>query len=211
MLLIVDDSFELSSQKPTTAEKLARTETWSRVLFGIVPETRLRDAFDRAFRDHNSPFPVNAYEIKTAWEVIQAEELDFALKSKETDISNRIDNCKYLSQHIQTEGKEDEGFVEYVDWLNLSRFIIMPCATCRPQAYEAARVRHIQKNGGGVDDPVKPLELVQHFADHVVVPETADEILMKAQTKTRDSDVFMLLQHARNWLRYGKTQGFGEE
>lgn len=75
MLLIVSDSFEASSQNPTMAEKASRTETWTRLLFGLIPEHELQTAFDQAFRAHASTFPVNAYEIKQSYEQIKQDRI----------------------------------------------------------------------------------------------------------------------------------------
>lgn len=68
MLVIVSDSFSAAGQIPTLAEKMDRAEVWARLLSGIVPEERLQECFDRAFRQHKSSFPVNAYDLKAAWE-----------------------------------------------------------------------------------------------------------------------------------------------
>lgn len=71
MLLIVNDSFEASSQNATLAEKASRTETWARLLFNIIPESELQAAFDYAFQTHSSPFPINAYDLKIAHETLE--------------------------------------------------------------------------------------------------------------------------------------------
>lgn len=58
----------------TEAELGRRSRDWAEVLSGIMPEDRINDAFNRAFRDHVSNFPLTAYEVKTAWERIAEEE-----------------------------------------------------------------------------------------------------------------------------------------
>ncbi len=70
LYLIVTDSYNLSSQMPTAEEKATRSESWARSLMGIVPESELQRAFDRAFADHSSNFPISAYDIKDAHERI---------------------------------------------------------------------------------------------------------------------------------------------
>lgn len=41
---------------------------------GVVPEAELQRSFDRAFAVHTSNFPVSAYDLKTAYDGIVAEE-----------------------------------------------------------------------------------------------------------------------------------------
>ena len=72
VLLIVNDSLEASSQTATLPEKMSRAEVWARLLFGIIPANELQIAFDRAFAKHTTPFPVNAYDVKLAWESFDA-------------------------------------------------------------------------------------------------------------------------------------------
>ena len=75
MRLIVNDSFEASSQNAPMEAKEQRAKVWTELLFEIIPTLRLRDAFERAFSEHESTFPVNAYDIKAAWERIKADDL----------------------------------------------------------------------------------------------------------------------------------------
>jgi hypothetical protein len=44
-------------------------EVWTRLLFGIIPEHELQLAFKIAFANHSSPYPINAYDLKNAWDV----------------------------------------------------------------------------------------------------------------------------------------------
>lgn len=148
--LIVDDSFELSSQNPTDAERLARSETWARVLMPIVPEERLQDTFDRAFADHDSNFPVNAYELKTAWEKIKREEKEIAAEAAAAErVNNPVANCVEKHLHV-----DESGMVEHIDPLTFSEFILLPCKKCRETAYDLQRQRHIEKNKASAAPPV---------------------------------------------------------
>ena len=52
----------------TLPEKLSRAKAWSRLLFGIIPEQDLRAVFEAAFVNHTGTFPINAYDLKDAWE-----------------------------------------------------------------------------------------------------------------------------------------------
>ena len=58
----------------TETELGQRSRDWAEVLSGVIPEHRINDAFNRAFRDHISNFPLTAYEVKTAYERIAEEE-----------------------------------------------------------------------------------------------------------------------------------------
>ena len=68
MQIIVNDSYLASARTGTMAEKTECAEIWSRLLFPVIPEDRLQECFDIAFRNHTSPFPVNAIDLKRAWE-----------------------------------------------------------------------------------------------------------------------------------------------
>lgn len=52
---------------PTDTEKATRCEAWARALMGNVPEGDLQRSFDHAFANHDSNFPVNAYDIIQAY------------------------------------------------------------------------------------------------------------------------------------------------
>lgn len=72
VVLIVRDSFHLSSANPTPAEVLERAEIWARVLYPIIDECYLQECFDEAFRVHGDGYAINAYDIKNAFtEVIR--------------------------------------------------------------------------------------------------------------------------------------------
>lgn len=106
MLLVVADSFELSAQNPTMAEKVSRAETWSRHLWGVIPETRLKETFDRAFKAKTDGFPVSAYDLNDAWNVIQTEDEERIAKEKEAlRESQPIDHCSAKYKHINEIGE----------------------------------------------------------------------------------------------------------
>ncbi len=67
MFLIVSDSYALSSQIVTTAEKMAKAKDWARLLFNIIPENRLEECFAAARENHHSPFAISAYELEDAY------------------------------------------------------------------------------------------------------------------------------------------------
>lgn len=131
MLVIVSDSFELSAQNPTTAEKVSRAETWSRHLFGIIPESRLEETFKRAFEIHERGFPVSAYDLNDAWNLIQVE--DERKRQQEQDAireSRPVEHCKMKLHHENELGERlivvgGFGGVEH----------LIPCEFCRPTAH----------------------------------------------------------------------------
>jgi hypothetical protein len=93
MLIIAHDSFEASSHNATIEEELARAENWSGLLIDIIPVNRLNDCFKRAFRDKPNDFPVNAYDLKNAWQKIETEEAQAAAK-REGEALSRERDCE---------------------------------------------------------------------------------------------------------------------
>jgi len=83
LYLIILDSFRLSSQAPTDEEIALRSQSWTRHLMGVVPEVELQRCFDRAFADHDSSFPVSAYDVKSAYDAILADERAAEAKRRE--------------------------------------------------------------------------------------------------------------------------------
>jgi hypothetical protein len=68
--IIVGDSCDLGGQSKTLLEKKRQAETWARVLYGVIPESYLQKAFDRAFRNNDGQYIVTAYNLKTAYQEI---------------------------------------------------------------------------------------------------------------------------------------------
>ncbi len=135
MLVIVAESYDLSSQNPTMAEKVSRAETWARVLCNIIPENRLQEAFDRAFKDRESKgFPVSAYDLNDAWNVIQTEdEARVAKQQAELREADPIKHCSAKYKHANELGEIEvlyggPGGIE----------ALVPCPFCRPKANQDA-------------------------------------------------------------------------
>lgn len=153
MLLIVADSFALSSQNATLPEKMARATAWARVLREVVPEDRLQDAFDAAFRNHDSSFAVNAYEIKSAWvDLATAEQAERERIEAEERSVNRVAYCPNRKNH-----STEDGTMLVCNPFNFNEEIELPCGYCRPQAFEEQRQLFIQKHGA-----IKPLEILDN-------------------------------------------------
>lgn len=141
MYLIVDDSFDASSQNATIPEKMKRTKTWARLLFGIVPEEFLQESFDIAFDLHRSEFPVNAYEIKNAYlnhilPRIHKEKADAVAKDS-------VLSCKGKRNHL--EGKQLP--VVKVNLHDHPEDSIAPCPDCRLVEYNAWKKDQIARFG----------------------------------------------------------------
>jgi hypothetical protein len=133
MYLIVSDSYELSGHAPTDVEKLARAETWSRGLFGVIPEGALQKSFDRAFRDHSGSFAVSAYDLKDAYEKIKNEHVAMG-QSRQLTTDERVERCSNKPNHLPgTFGEIKLCIPDVVD------DAVVPCGRCRPDEYVAKK------------------------------------------------------------------------
>jgi hypothetical protein len=103
VMRIVRYSLELANQPPLEDDALdERAAIWAETVFGIIPENRLITAFRRATADHNSTFPMNAYDLKNAFDRISAEEgrisvRDVELRVQKLDEESRLQSrfeCK---------------------------------------------------------------------------------------------------------------------
>jgi len=142
----------------TEIEQTERANTWTELLFGLIPTDRLNDAFLRAYRDHQGLFPIQAKELQAAWENIDREEREAIANQAESE-QTRIDRCKYRHQHITDTERAinpSEALVEYRDPLNPTAWIVMPCAECRKSAYEQRLADHKAKHP---ELTIKPGEL----------------------------------------------------
>lgn len=129
MYLVVVDSFNCSSTRATDAEKLSTAKTWSRILIDIIPEWRLQDAFDLAFKNHASSFPVNAYDLKLAWAELEALDVEQAARIQtEEKTLNRVNYCPEKFNHRS----DSEATVEY---MVAGEYRRLPCVHCRNEAY----------------------------------------------------------------------------
>lgn len=153
MYLVVVDSFNCSSQRATDAEKVSTTKTWSRILFDVIPELRLQDAFDYAFARHSSPFPINAYDLKLAWaEMDAAEKTEAARIEAKERAANRIFYCTDKSTH-RSESEATQEYQVGAGWAWL------PCAVCRSDAYWQ-RVKEIKAQIDSTADEARVSEIL---------------------------------------------------
>ncbi len=145
-----------ANMPPLTESELGtRAMHWAEVLSPIIPLARVRDSLNRAFADHRSVFPVNAHEIKFAWEKIVEEELRAWNEHVATQI-NAVETCKYKSQHRIDGFNQDDAMVEYRDPLDASGWVTWPCYECRKSAFEQRLADHKAKHP---ELTIKPGEL----------------------------------------------------
>jgi hypothetical protein len=133
MYLIVNDSYELSGHAPTDAEKLLRAETWSRALFGVIPEDALEKSFQRAFRDHTGSFAISAYELKDAYEKIKNEHVALG-QSRQLTTDERVERCANKLNHLPgAYGAIKLCIPDVVD------DAVVPCGRCQPEEFRAKK------------------------------------------------------------------------
>jgi len=157
-----------------------RAVDWQDAFEGLIPVDRLNDAFISALRDHTSTFPVNAFEILAAWQILKAaEDVEAKKITDQNRAANSVQFCKQKEGHLNEYGE-----VEIVDPFDRSKNITMPCPNCRPNAHMEARARHVEKSGGLELPPIQIAEsFVTKKANHISIPETPLEIIAKARNE----------------------------
>lgn len=133
MFLIVTDSYDLAGHMPTDAEKMSRAEAWARHLFGLIPEQMLQKSFDRAFRKHSGSYQVTAYDLKDAYEEINAEQVTLKSQMPQTGHERQV-YCYNYANHLK--GKP-EILIMIPDVTDGD--VIVPCGGCRPEEYWETR------------------------------------------------------------------------
>lgn len=148
MLLIVHDSYAVSSQPVTIEEEMAKAKDWSLLLFGIIPTSRLRNAFELAFRNHQSTYPVNGYDLKNAWAAIQ--EADAIAAKAAEDPATKMAKCSNRSEHlierVSADLTRDEGLVEILLGGPGGIEVQVPCPYCRETAHAQRMAELRQKH-----------------------------------------------------------------
>lgn len=173
VLLIVEDSFQLSSQNSTLAERLARTDVWARVLIDIVPEARLQDSFDRAFREHNSSFSINAYDIKIAWEKIKTEENEAKIKTQAVE-------CPGEKYHVNLD---KDNFLVILMNPHTQLDELYPCPKCRMEDFENKKKTDIALYG-----EIKPMIILEKMVE-------AEKPKVEAETFSLEEIALLEIEH----------------
>ena len=120
----------------TEPELLVRARDWADELHGIVPMEALNASMKRAFQDHKSTFPLNAYDLKMAY---AANKLDATMvdESRTLSTDEKVEKCTNKENHVEGTFGMIELFVpNKIDGL-------VPCGRCRPEEYAEARVQLI--------------------------------------------------------------------
>lgn len=92
---LIAKSLELSNQPSLTENELGeRGLTWAEILFEIIPEDDLKPSFNRAFKDNDTTFPVNAPMIKIAFERIATERKYALIRSYQANASDDF-QCEF--------------------------------------------------------------------------------------------------------------------
>lgn len=144
MLIIIRKSISLANAPSLTeSEHGQRSKDWAEFLFDIVPENRLMETFARAVADHTSTFPVNFYDMKSAWQQIAAEELAAKAAAIERDRQNNpVKYCDAPERHINADGD-----TEILLGGPGGKTVVVPCPICRPRANQARIAEEMRRAG----------------------------------------------------------------
>ncbi|MBX7170592.1 MAG: hypothetical protein K1X72_06510 [Pyrinomonadaceae bacterium] len=123
----------LANQTPLEYEEIfVQACDWQDVLEELIPVERLTEAFKKAFKLHETSYPITALDIKHGYQQILIEEnaqrVEEARQEKE---QNRILFCISRKNHINDEGKTKTR-----NPFNHNEDITMPCPFCRPKDYD---------------------------------------------------------------------------
>lgn len=183
---------------------MQRANVWTDLLRDVVPEDRLQDAFRVAFQTHDSTFPINAYEVKLAWEALDRSEREE--KARAYDIARRENPVKYcLSAYKHING---DGDVEIVLGGPNGKTVVIPCPDCRTAASHTRlseeKAKYVAENPGA--DPLPKVDegtvinFIRDYKEFKRQPETALEILSRARNEATDALGIQKLSHAIAYL-----------
>jgi hypothetical protein len=84
-------SLELSNQPALTESQMGdRSQIWAEILFDFIPEKDLKFAFNQAFADNKTDFPVSAMMVKNGYQTLLDQRRKRAL---EADIASSQANA----------------------------------------------------------------------------------------------------------------------
>lgn len=111
------------------------------MLYEIVPVDRLDDAFRLAFKRHNTPFPINVYDLKNAYDQLCSEEAAARAESRRQDAeSNPVKYCPTKHEHVN-----ESGDVVVVIGGPGGKDVTIPCPDCRTKASDVRFAEEIEK------------------------------------------------------------------
>jgi hypothetical protein len=137
MILLVKKTHNWANLPPLSEIDLAdRAKDWQDALEPEIPLDYLLPSVQRARQKHDSSFPINLYEISTAYREIMTEEN--AEKHRQEESNRRqfpVLYCKRREFHLNSDGD--------VRMFNLFTETdeIMPCRECRPSDFGAWRAK----------------------------------------------------------------------
>lgn len=136
MVRIISKAISLANAPMLTgSELLVRARDWSEALWGIVPAEALSQSVSRAFENHQSSFPLNAYEVKLAYTELQSQAAIVA-ESRTLSTDEMVEKCTNKDNHVEGHF----GMIElYLPDGNIAALV--PCGRCRAEEYKGARER----------------------------------------------------------------------
>lgn len=117
LIRIITKAISLANAPALTENELAmRARDWSEVLFDVVPQERLLDAFKRAAQDHGTSFPISMHDVRIAYGKIDAEEKAKAQAEREKFLAdlesrNMLVN-KFICDYCFNSGWEVQTFYD---------------------------------------------------------------------------------------------------
>lgn len=200
---LVDKTIRLANQPPLdTHDSLARAREWHDALAPNIPLERLPEVFARALADHTSSFPVNAFEMLSAWNAIRNER---AQERERERLENPVKFCDMKHNHVN-----EHGDVEIA--LGGIKEVYVPCQFCRRSAYDVRIEEEMKKfreeaNPKAVKLAENPTEVIMQEFREVrerfqkakrPVAKTARGILMEAIIAGGDRNILLnAIEHVR--------------
>jgi len=90
-------------------EILVRAKDWAETLFEIIPEDRLKDAFDHAARTRQNAFPVSAYDLITAWTAINKTERE-AKAAELASVAEQLERDRFTAHYRECSACYGSGW-----------------------------------------------------------------------------------------------------
>lgn len=150
----------------------SRAKDWQDALEVEVPRLRIWDVLARADRDHISTFPINKYEMSSAWRAIADEDRELKAKIRAAlKFTNPVEVCEDANTHINLSGE----VVIYSLFTDTDESV--PCQRCRFDDYEKWR-----KSQASLYGEIQPLTKLQKFTENRIYANLKNpvEILNRA-------------------------------
>lgn len=96
---------------------------------GAVPEQELQRCFDRAFAGHDSSFPISAYDMKTAYDAIVADERELENRKRE-ERRRKLEAITTEPKYRICEHCHSGGFREVFNRKDPDNTYVVKCNQC---------------------------------------------------------------------------------